>query len=393
MMKSVHSRLLAFLTVFLSISLAEAGESPDFAAKQMLAGKANLLNDGFTVSRPLGTANFSPELRLPVQLVYDSTVDGSGLFGHAWRCPQLESAVEATETVLVWTTPWGERVAIPRTRGADGKELDIQAPHSDWRLAPGSSWEDGLKHGNWSIRGLERYSGWRFEYRNGRLASVRSDAGTALEFGYSGDGGLSVSQNGRAFIVLHAQDGTVSLIKINGVEYSIAYVTGTATKAPQVQEEPAGKVQVRLLQSVRTAELLPETFRYDDGGVLAETRRGEAVETFVAERQSPEEYRAQLEARRDGTEYLGPAAGRLLEAGDHRSSYPSEEGRTVTLLRKDDGAAAVFALDRALGRLKTVSFSGATRIGYYAMNPASASLGMLRKVTDGEGRVLASFRR
>ncbi|MBQ9500971.1 MAG: hypothetical protein IJU70_02315, partial [Lentisphaeria bacterium] len=53
----------------------------DFLSNPVSAGKALLAEDGFRVAEIAGTANFSPELRLPVQLVYDSTREKSGLFG------------------------------------------------------------------------------------------------------------------------------------------------------------------------------------------------------------------------------------------------------------------------------------------------------------------------
>ena len=386
--------LLLFAVEFLMNVLANAGETLDFSVRQMLCGKASLLNDGFFLLRTLGTANFSPELRLPIQLVYDSMKkEENGLFGYGWRCPQLESSLYATDTVLFWNTPWGEQVAIYRTHGPRGEKLEIQSPYSDWRLESGSIWEEGCLRGNWKICGSERYRGWVFEYRDGRLAIVQTDVGMELNFNYFADGAVSVSQNGRAFVILGAVDESAQTLNVNGVEHRFDYEKGMVQKTPRFPEESASTIQARLLQSIRTANLLPETFSYGDDGVLSETCRGDLVEHFVTERQSPEEYRAQLEVKREGKQYSGPVTGRLLEDGEYRYVYSNEDGRTVTLLRKDDGATATISLDLAMGYLKTVSFSGCTRISYYTMNPTSACLGMLRKVTDGKGRVLVSFRR
>lgn len=62
-------------------------ESPDFRHRPLLAGKASLTEPGFVVRRELGVANLAPELRLPVELVYESSSERTGLFGFAWRCP------------------------------------------------------------------------------------------------------------------------------------------------------------------------------------------------------------------------------------------------------------------------------------------------------------------
>ena len=120
-------------------------ESPDFRHRPLLAGKASLTEPGFVVRRELGVANFSPELRLPVELVYESSSEGTGLFGFAWRCPQLESSAVWERDALLWTTPWGERirfhskkekvpedaVKIPVVEEAK-RGRGFYAPYSDW---------------------------------------------------------------------------------------------------------------------------------------------------------------------------------------------------------------------------------------------------------------------
>lgn len=65
----------------------------DFASHPLLAGRANLTGEGFTVSRTLGVARFSPELQLPIELVYRSASERTGAFGFAWYSPQLESSL------------------------------------------------------------------------------------------------------------------------------------------------------------------------------------------------------------------------------------------------------------------------------------------------------------
>lgn len=70
-------------------------ENIDFAAKRMLAGKAKVSDTGYVVSRSLGRANLSPELAFPVELVYDSDSEKTGMFGFAWSSPQLESSAAA----------------------------------------------------------------------------------------------------------------------------------------------------------------------------------------------------------------------------------------------------------------------------------------------------------
>ena len=107
-MKDRKYLLAMIATVAASASLA-AGRV-DFAMRRMLAGKASLTESGFVVSRSFGTANFSPELRCPVELVYESASEKTGIFGYAWRSPQLESSAYWEKDGLLWTSPWGEKV-------------------------------------------------------------------------------------------------------------------------------------------------------------------------------------------------------------------------------------------------------------------------------------------
>lgn len=77
-----------FRLLFSAVALATAtarADGPDFRHRPQLAGRASLTEPGFVVQRRLGIANFAPELRLPIELVYASSSEASGAFGHAWR--------------------------------------------------------------------------------------------------------------------------------------------------------------------------------------------------------------------------------------------------------------------------------------------------------------------
>lgn len=74
-------------------ALSAQADAPDFRFRPLLAGKASLTEPGFVVRRELGVAALAPELRIPVELVYESSSASSGAFGFGWRCPQLESSV------------------------------------------------------------------------------------------------------------------------------------------------------------------------------------------------------------------------------------------------------------------------------------------------------------
>ena len=69
-------KLFLFFSVLFSVSLF--ADSLNFMSKPMSAGKASLTENAYSFSRLLDTANFSPELKLPVQIVYLSSVEKSG---------------------------------------------------------------------------------------------------------------------------------------------------------------------------------------------------------------------------------------------------------------------------------------------------------------------------
>ncbi len=66
-----------FLLFFVLFSFWLSADSVNFLSKPMSAGKASLAENAYTISRLLDTANFSPELKLPVQLVYNSSIEKS----------------------------------------------------------------------------------------------------------------------------------------------------------------------------------------------------------------------------------------------------------------------------------------------------------------------------
>ena len=72
-------------------ALSARADAPDFRFRPLLAGKASLTETGFVVRRELGVAVLAPELRIPVELVYESSSEASGAFGFGWRVSHTES--------------------------------------------------------------------------------------------------------------------------------------------------------------------------------------------------------------------------------------------------------------------------------------------------------------
>lgn len=99
-----------FLLCSALLSFSLFADSVNFLSKPMKAGKASLAENAYFISRLLDAANFSPELKLPVQLVYNSSIEKTGLFGFAWNSPQLESTAYYDKDGVLWVTPWGEKI-------------------------------------------------------------------------------------------------------------------------------------------------------------------------------------------------------------------------------------------------------------------------------------------
>ena len=87
----MHLVLVILFLCFAAFPVA-AKDAVNFISKPLAAGKALLADNGYAISKTIGVANFSPELRLPIQLAYLSSNRKAGMFGHGWRSPQLESS-------------------------------------------------------------------------------------------------------------------------------------------------------------------------------------------------------------------------------------------------------------------------------------------------------------
>ena len=80
---------LLFLLYFAyALSYADA---PDMKARFMTAGKASLYDPSYILTRTIDTAAFSPELQLPIQLIYQSNLQDEGGFGYGWRSPNSKA--------------------------------------------------------------------------------------------------------------------------------------------------------------------------------------------------------------------------------------------------------------------------------------------------------------
>ena len=383
-------------------ALSAHADAPDFRFRPLLAGKASLTEPGFVVRRELGVAALAPELRIPVELVYESSSETSGAFGFGWRSPQLESSVKWEKDGLLWTTPWGERIRFFPKREKTPKDAIRLDPIEDAKrgrglFAPYADWESDTESPDWakcrrfSILGKGGLKGWRFDYGDGRLASVETPFGASATFDYGPSGELlAVSSQGVRFVELSHAGGLVASLKVNGVPVALAYGATDVTLLPKTADGQPTRKTVKALASVRVAALDPEAFAYANG-YLASASRGAFGEKFDVQAETPADRKRNILSRdrKSGVTHTGRVAGRLLADGDFRYAYPKE---TAVRLADALGNAATHDYDAKTGVHAVTGFDGRTTKTYYFMRPDVAYLGKVRTVLDGRDRTLVSFR-
>ena len=391
----------AFVIAALACSTLYGG-GVEFHSRPLLAGKASLESGGFVVSRTLGVAAFAPELRIPVEIAYDSSSAASGIFGHGWHSPQLESSLKWDADGLVWVSPWGETmkffpkklpkgaekgaVRIPHIEEAR-KGRGLFLPYGDWEADSPSA--DYAKAREFSITGRNSLKGWKFSYSDGRLESIETPYGASAAVEYDGDCRPTEIVSGAVrFVEIAYREGLAVSVTVNGVETAIGYKDGKVVTLPNTVDGRAKTKTVKFLSSMRKADLEPEKFSYKDG-YLASTGRGNAKEEFSVDVETAADRKRNLESAEPGSgvAHSGKISGRLLKDGDFEYSY--DGGIRLT---DKTGANAHFSLDRKLGILSTTGFDGRSRTVYYFMRTGTAYFGKVRKVVDGRGRTLAGYR-
>ncbi|MGE4564100.1 MAG: hypothetical protein AB7F32_04460 [Victivallaceae bacterium] len=394
---------LVLLGLCLLVSL-QAGENLKFNARPLTAGKALLTTDGFTIERVLGIANFSPDLRLPIQLIYRSDVDATGIFGFGWSSPQLESSATPEKDGVLWVTPWGEKVRFFAKDKTDKDTLELYkeemkgakrffAPYANWEAdtaaAPGTIAETG----DWTFSGKRDFDGWKFVYRDARLAAVTSPGGYSISLSYLQGKLVKISQQDQPFVELTYDGRQLSVISINGVKTELGYRAGAVTIMPKTLQSSVVRTQRPLLASLKTGDLAPVEFSYDQAGYLASLKQGDFVDGFKVETETIAERRANLQSldKKSGVKHSGKVAGRLLSDSFFTYNYTSDLPGKVTLTNKLNQQAS-YDYESKSGVFKISEFSGKSYTIYYFMRYDVAYLGKVRQIVDGQKRTVVSYR-
>ena len=397
-----------FLLCSALLSFSLFADSVNFISKPMSAGKASLAENAYSVSRLLDTANFSPELKLPVQLVYNSSIEKSGLFGFAWCSPQLESTAYYDKDGVLWVTPWGEKIKFfpkreSRKKGKKPKdtikiELYEQAKKGRGFYAPYSEWEantskrDYAKSDSWVFYGKRDKKGWTFVYRNYKLKSITAPSGRRVEFNYEGKKLVSVTQDRTAFIELGYSGNLVTSLKINDIDYELRYRSTKLQILPKTENGNIISAARATLTSIKRGNLAPVIFAYDDYGFLNQIKQGNYVDKLVIQHQTLAQRRTEnLSKKNSKVKYNGPANGRILSDNQFQYAYSSPKPGAVTLTNQLN-QKATFNFNAQTGIFKTSEFSGKSYTIYYFMRHDVAYLGKVRKIVDSRGRDVINYR-
>lgn len=271
MMSHFPKNNLTYLLFLLCFAYALTyADAPDMKARFMTAGKASLYDPSYILTRTIDTAAFSPELQLPIQLVYQSNLQDEGGFGYGWRSPQLESLVSFDKDGLLWTTPWGERVHFSFQRKVNEQDSSTLAPQllmnskhilfsmpAEWIAVTDE--RDPTRTGTWTFFQKSSCRNWQFNYRNHRLDSIVSPATMHINFIYHNNHLVAIQQHGISFVELVWNDNRVECLKVNGIETKLSYHPQRMQLLPKTEQGIVQEVHPSFLASIRKANLLPES--------------------------------------------------------------------------------------------------------------------------------------
>ena len=397
-------RYIILILAICGASLCAHAQQINFFQDKNSAGKASLTSDAYYSNFTLGTANFSPELRLPIQIFYDSSIKDEGLVGLGWKIPQLESSTIPNENGAIWTTPWGEKVSFYSRKNTSKDVLNLfnEKERENAYFSPFADWTANGRpdSGSWTIYGRRDMRGWKFVYVDAKLRRIEAPSGQFIDFVYSNGRLVSVEQRGRAFVALkYNEDKTLSEISINGVANKFAFVNGRAQILPETLAGKEQLIESKFLAKAGQDGLNPLEFSYDNSGYLSQIKRGEYTDKISVEHETLAQRKVYLKkvaaaqkAKKSTSNIAKEAtAGRVLSDSQYFYSYPTNKTGNVVIENKL-GQRATYAFDAQRGIAENTDFAGRTFTTYYFMRYDVAYNGKVRQVVDDKKRVVASYR-
>ena len=239
------------------------------------------------------------------------------------------------------------------------------APYSEWEadVATGNPEADG----NWVIRGKKSLVGWAFSYSSGRLAKIIAPTGRTADFSYDADGRLvAVSQGGTEFVSLSYDGALAKSVTVAGVTTTLAYEQRKLEIKPRTKDGKVAHPIRPQLVSMKRGSLDAVKFGYN-GNYLASISQGAMRENIAFEKSG--------------------RTARIVSDGNFSYSY-----KGGVSLRDKANRTAHYSYDAKKGVFSVSDFTGRKATVYYFMRYDVAYLGKVRKVVDGEGEDLVSYR-
>ena len=395
-------KFLFSLLALTSLALPSfAFEKINWKSRAMTAGKASLTSDSYRVVRNLGAPNFSPELRFPLQLTYDSAANKTGIFGAVWNMPQLESRVFPRGKGAEWVTPWGEKIRFFEKDRDNDNILDIFKEEMKGRgcFAPFQNWDAKGKKGDWTISGKKDMKGWSFTYRDSLLKRISSPAGRSVDFSYQGNKLRKVMQNGTDFIEINYDNsGRAAELVLNGVKYTFNYAKLPYVTLPSKAADKARNFDRFILTSVKRGSLNPVKYSYDTYGYLNKIEQGKFKDEMEIAHETQNERieyltkLADLRKRKKSTRRLiasrNNISGRIISDSFFKYSYKQK----IVSIRNLDHKKAIYDYDTKKGILTVTNFAGLTTKTYFFKRYDVAYNGKIRQIRDAQDRVVVNYR-
>ena len=269
---------------------------------------------------------------------------------------------------------------------------DYYSPYAQWEADTGAAKSKRSQTGDWTFTGKRGYAGWKFVYHDAKLTQITAPSGRSLRFAYDRNRLSSISQDGLKLIELNYSGKLASGMTLNGVKYRFSYQDNKVTLLPKTVQAKAMQINVPQLTGYRHGTLAPTVFAYDSYGYLTLVTRGDYRDELKVQHESEAERLASLrQAAEKKRTFGGGTAGRLLSDSMLNYAYGNEEPGQVTLTNRL-GQKASYHYNGKTGVFNITEFSGRKSTIYYFMRYDVAYLGKVRKIVDGRGRTVVSYR-
>ena len=397
-------KILTTLIGIICCAFTTFAQQINFYQTKSAAGKSSLTSDSYYSEFTLGIANFSPELKYPIQISYDSAEKNESLLGVSWTIPQLESSIIPNKDGAIWTAPWGEKVSFLSRKNTDKEVLKAfnETEHKNAFFSPFADWSanGNPENGSWTIFGRNDMQGWKFSYIASKLRKIEAPSGLFIEFTYSNGRPVSISQNGKSFVeIKYSNDKTISEILINGVSRKFEFAEGNIRILPETLSGKLVNEKVLQLKKVVFGTFNPIEFSYNAEGYLTQIKRGNFVDDIEVSIETFEDRLGYLKKLADAVKSKKPTNkifkeivdGRIAKDSFFTYEYPTSKIGDVKITNKL-GQVASYSYDYASGIFKTTDFAGKGTTTYFFMRYDVAYNGKVRQIVDSQNRILANYR-